>query len=280
MVNCYLCKSNKSKVIHRGVRDNPNINVLKCEDCGLVFLDTFAQITKDFYQTSKMHGDNLTTIDEWLLKTTVDDRRHFDLLKDKIAGKNILDFGCGAAGFLKYCSSIANSAEGIELEKRVIKFWRGKLEIHTSIPKNKYYDIITSFHVFEHLEDPIHHLMNLKSVLTDNGCVIIEVPNADDALLTLFDCEAFKKFSYWSQHLYLFTADNLKTIAERAGFEKITVTNIQRYPLANHLFWLSQGKPEGHEKWQFAVQPKLNVEYSKLLAEIGIADTLLMYAYN
>ena len=43
---CYLCKSDKSKVRHRGVRDDPSINVLECEGCGLVFLDAFAQISK------------------------------------------------------------------------------------------------------------------------------------------------------------------------------------------------------------------------------------------
>ena len=277
---CYLCKSDKSKVRHRGVRDDPGINVLECEDCGLVYLNTFAQISEDFYQTSQMHGDSPISMDEWLSETAADDERRFEILKSKISDKNLLDFGCGAGGFLRKCNMIANSVVGTELEERVIEFWRGKLEIKRDIPHQRHFDVITSFHVFEHLADPIHHLKKLKSSLTDNGCIIVEVPNADDALLTLYDSNAFKDFSYWGQHLYLYNADNLKTLAERAGFSQVTVKHIQRYPLSNHLFWLSRGMPGGHKKWNFVDQPSLNYEYSKSLAKIGKTDTLLMYAYT
>lgn len=280
MGNCYLCKSDKSKVRHKGVRDDPGINVLECEDCGLVYLDTFAQIAEGFYQNSQMHGDTPISMDEWLLETAVDDERRFELLEDKIAGKNLLDFGCGAGGFLRRCNLIANSVLGIELEERVIDFWYGKLEIKNDLPYQRKFDIITGFHVFEHLSDPIHHLRELKDLLTDNGCIVIEVPNADDALLTLYDSNAFKDFSYWGQHLYLYNADNLKTLAERAGFSNLTVQHIQRYPLSNHLFWLSRGLPGGHEKWKFVDQPNLNYEYTKFLAKIGKTDTLLMYAQH
>jgi len=103
MGNCYLCKSDKSKVRHRGVREDPEINVMECENCGLVFLDTFEQITEHFYQTSQMHGDKQISMDEWLTETAEDDERRFELLKENINGKNLLDFGCGAGGFLRKC---------------------------------------------------------------------------------------------------------------------------------------------------------------------------------
>ena len=78
-----------------------------------------------------------------------------------------------------------HSAVRAELEERVIEFWRGKLEIKNDLPYRRQFDIITSFHVFEHLSDPIHHLRKLKASLTDNGWIVIEIANADDALLTI-----------------------------------------------------------------------------------------------
>ena len=41
MSGCFLCGSEKVKLIHKGVRDNPSIDVLKCEKCGLVRLSKF-----------------------------------------------------------------------------------------------------------------------------------------------------------------------------------------------------------------------------------------------
>lgn len=36
---CILCGKRNAETIHNGTRDNENIDVLKCKDCGLVFLD-------------------------------------------------------------------------------------------------------------------------------------------------------------------------------------------------------------------------------------------------
>lgn len=275
---CYLCESVNADIRHKGVRDNPEINVLQCRDCGLVYLDSFSQITQDFYQSSGMHSNEKYTIDEWRTEAAPDDERRFELLKEKVAGKDILDFGCGAAGFLTLCNEVAKKAIGVELEERVIRFWRGELEIYNTIPDNRLFDVITSFHVFEHLKDPIEKLIKIRSSLKENGFVVIEVPNSDDALLTLYDCDAFKAFSYWGQHLYLYNANNLKDLAKRAGFKNIVIKYIQRYPLANHLYWLAHGKPGGHSKWEFANRPNLNMEYEKYLARIGMTDTLMMFA--
>lgn len=69
--------------------------------------------------------------------------------------------------------------------------------------QNKNYDLITAFHVVEHLPDPRTTLKELSSLLSPEGYLIIEVPSSEDALITLYDCDAFQKFTYWSQHLYL-----------------------------------------------------------------------------
>ena len=278
MEKCYLCENTEFNLRHKGVRDDPNINVLECRSCGLVTLDDFTQITDDFYEGSSMHQNVEVSIDDWLVETHHDDARRFNALKHKIIGKNVLDFGCGAGGFVKLCQNSATSVAGVELEIRVLDYWKQKLNITNSIPLHHKYDIITSFHVFEHLKDPLDHMQTLYDSLTDFGELIIEVPNADDALLNLYDCNEFKRFSYWGQHLFLYNANNLKQMAKHVGFENIFVKYIQRYPLANHLYWLAKRQPGGHEKWTFLNQDDLNSAYERQLAAIGQTDTLLLLA--
>lgn len=102
------------------------------------------------------------------------------------------------------------------------------------------------FHVVEHLPDPRAILKTLASMLAKNGRMVIEVPSSEDVLLTLYDSDAFQRFTYWCQHLYLFNAETLRRLAEQAGLRIVSIQQYQRYPLSNHLYWLSQDKPGGH----------------------------------
>ena len=74
------------------------------------------------------------------------------------------------------------------------------------------YDIITMFHVLEHIPDPKAILGELSKMLADDGQIIVEVPNADNALLTLYKNDPFSKFTYWGCHLFLYTAKTLKIL--------------------------------------------------------------------
>ena len=104
----------------------------------------------------------------------------------------------------------------------------------------KKWDIVTAFHVVEHLSDPIKVLSELTNLLSKNGKLYIEVPNSEDALLTLYQNKAFQNFTYWSQHLYLFNSNNLKKIAKKIKLKVDWIKYVQRYSLSNHLYWLSK----------------------------------------
>jgi 2-polyprenyl-3-methyl-5-hydroxy-6-metoxy-1,4-benzoquinol methylase len=139
------------------------------------------------------------------------------------------------------------------------------------------FDVITAFHVLEHVPDPRAMLRGLVSKLAPGGRVVIEVPNSDDALLTLYESEAFRHFTYWSQHLFLFNPETLRRTVAGSGLRVTAIHQVQRYPLANHLHWLSRKKPGGHAAWSFLDVPALNAAYASALGVIGRCDTIVAY---
>lgn len=277
-MNCYLCNSSTFNFRKGQVRDAPELRIRECTNCGLVSLDSQDHIQEGFYERSGMHGDEALSIDGWLIETDRDDERRFDMLKSLLAKKKVLDFGCGAGGFLKKVQPLAKAVAGIELEERVQEYWRNQITIHSDIESaGGEYDVVTAFHVVEHLSDPIAILKGLAKKLGRNGRMVVEVPSSEDALLTLYDSDAFQHFTYWSQHLFLFNSETLRQIAVKAGLRILSIKQYQRYPLSNHLYWLSQGKSGGHQQWSFLDSTEMSTAYANTLAGIGKCDTLIAY---
>jgi len=211
-------------------------------------------------------------------ETHIDDIRRFQMLKPSIINQRVLDFGCGAGVFLELAQPFAEKVSGVELEQRVCEHWKEKIEVFDIIDKvSGNFDLITAFHVVEHLKDPRKTLQTLAKKLDRNGRIVLEVPSANDALLTLYNSDAFQRFTYWSQHLFLFNSYTLTTLATQAGLKVSAIKNYQRYPISNHLHWLSQGKPGGHKIWGFLDSPELHAAYQNSLAANGMSDTLIAY---
>ena len=275
---CYLCESSNFTARKGDVRDAPDLQILQCDNCGLVSLGTTDHIRPGFYENSGMHGSEPTSMEAWLKDTEWDDQRRFEMVKAMLPNKRLLDFGCGAGGFLQRSKMLAADVSGIELEDRVRDYWAGQLNIVPSVDAaGGGYDLITAFHVVEHLPDPCAILRSLAQLLQPNGRMIVEVPSAEDALLTLYDCDAFQRFTYWSQHLFLFNAPTLELLARQASLRVIAIQHYQRYPLSNHLHWLSQGKPGGHQRWAFLDTPEMARAYANSLATLGKTDTLIAH---
>jgi len=93
--------------------------------------------------------------------------------------------------------------------------------------------------------------------------------------LLLYQNEPFTRFTYWSPHLFLFNRKTLATVVEKSRLKVISIKNIQRYPLSNHLYWLAYGKPGGHKEWSFLDSEELHIAYEKQLASNDLTDTIL-----
>ena len=102
------------------------------------------------------------------------------------SSKNILDVGAGTGDFLKVCKSSSWKVSGIEpsLNARKIAYKKGvNLQENLSEFKNTNFDVITLWHVLEHVENLSEYILELHSLLADDGRLIIAVPNfkSDDA---------------------------------------------------------------------------------------------------
>ncbi len=279
-MNCYLCGSNQYKVLPGKVRDRSDLDICECRDCHLVYLSSQKHISNEHYQNSGMHGNSLPSIKTWLSETEVDDERRFQFLKENIRGREVLDFGCGNGGFLLKSKEVASAVYGIELEKRLqehfsvnqLSVWEN---LEVALHSNRKIDLITAFHVIEHISDPADIITTLSKLLKPNGKMFFEIPSSSDVLLRLYESKPFSEFTYWSQHLYLFNASNLVKLVDKTGLTLNWIKQVQRYPLSNHLYWLSKGEPGGHIKWNFLNSDVLNSSYEASLASLGMCDTLL-----
>jgi 2-polyprenyl-3-methyl-5-hydroxy-6-metoxy-1,4-benzoquinol methylase len=104
----------------------------------------------------------------------------------EIKEKNILDVGAGTGDFLKVCKSNSWKVSGIEpsLQARNIAHKKGvNLQENLSEFKKTKFNIITLWHVLEHVENLSEYISTLHNLLTDDGRLIIAVPNfkSDDA---------------------------------------------------------------------------------------------------
>ena len=108
-MNCYLCNSTSFSIRKGRVRDAPDLNILECTNCGLVTLSSLEHIQPGFYEESGMHGIEPVSMNVWLKDADRDDQRRFDSMKTLLLNKKLLDFGCGAGGFLNKARQITYS---------------------------------------------------------------------------------------------------------------------------------------------------------------------------
>ena len=277
-MNCYLCNNSSFSLIKDRVRDRDDINVLKCDRCGLVFLDQKDHINSTFYEQGGM-GKTLDLGNITGTTDHIDTEKRFKLHKELFINKKILDFGCGQGSLLKKIktSGIAKELFALEPSNKHQENLKGDFKVFPDIEEipAESMDVITLFHVLEHIKDPLAVLNALYTKLAKTGKIIIEVPSSTDILVNLYDCRAFSDFTYWSCHLYLFNEKTLRILLEKTKFKINSIKQYQRYTLANHLHWLAKGKPAGHIEWDFLDDEILQAQYEKKLAEIGQCDSLI-----
>jgi SAM-dependent methyltransferase len=254
--------------------------ILECQECEFVFLNDFSHISDNHYEESLMleSRNAIVDLEIWRNETREDDERRFSLLENKARDVHVLEVGIGNAGILKMLQSVALVADGIEPAHQFQDiFALENLTVYSHIDQiKKRYDLVVSFHVIEHVKNPYKFLKELLKVTKIGGEIYIETPNSNDALLKLYESEGFQNYTYWDNHLGLFSHKSLTFLLNKFQGISFEFIPCQRYGVANHLHWLSMKLPGGHNKWAFLNSKKLNLEYTRLLNLSKFNDTLLV----
>jgi 2-polyprenyl-3-methyl-5-hydroxy-6-metoxy-1,4-benzoquinol methylase len=142
---------------------------------------------------------------------------------------SILDLGCSSGGFLTAMRSPSWKLFGIEMSDIVAKqaemscgadVFVGEILDAPFAPAS--FDVITCFHVFEHLYQPREVLAKVSKWLKPGGIFYTMMPNIDSAGAHIFR-------SYWyalelPRHLYHFSPKSLRKVATSVGLEKVSLT--------------------------------------------------------
>lgn len=283
-----LIKESNLQVFSKSTRDKKNCNVYLDVLEKIIFIDVqnsnASSLNKQYIKAK--YRDKLNSIYEVNDRDYEDEndtQRRIQSLKQFYFDKSILDFGCGKASFLISIKNSAYKISAVEIESST----RNKLaslgvQCYSSLDESEGdLDLITFFHSFEHLTDPLKHLKTAHTKLKKRGkgFIIIEVPHAKDFLLNRAKNSAFIKSTLWSQHLILHTRKSLEVFLLKSGFKNVYIKGVQRFGVSNHLNWLINKKSGGHkQELSFISTTNLELEYESALANIDSTDTLLAIA--
>lgn len=252
---CILCGNSVFKRISKQLRDSHQHTVVTCLTCGHVQISPIPspEEDKDFYNKNRQARNIGKTIDINRLKkiSPHDTLRRVKFIVDRFQKTaSILDIGAGYGFFIDSLSKLGYQVKGIEVskERRDVAAKITDVEIlnidlyNSTIEPYEQFDIITLFHVLEHLRDPAKFCTILRDYLVDGGHLVIEVPNLNDCMLNA--CAAYRSFYWQRAHISYFTPDTLVHVLTKVGFPEIEMICVQRYSITNMLNWRLFGKPQ------------------------------------
>ena len=128
----------------------------------------------------------------------------------------ILDIGAGTGDFLLECKNQNWDILGIEPNDKAKGIALGKgIKFGDTIEKleSNSFDVITMWHVLEHVPDVVHQVAELKRLLKPMGTIIIAVPNFKS-----FDAQHYKEF--WAafdvpRHLWHFSKTAIEKLFDK-----------------------------------------------------------------
>lgn len=91
--------------------------------------------------------------------------------------------------------------------------------------------------------------------------------------MTSLNDARFTQLTLWSEHRILHTGDSSRRFLTESGFKEIEITGVQRYPLADRLYWLCRGLTNGHIERAHLKRKDLDREYGRLLSSLDRTDT-------
>lgn len=209
------------------------VSLCECLICGLVFSDRLDRGLEpgDLYETyyRKQLGGRFSRGIEWIVRA-FRFFRAFKIFTISPRAGRILDIGSGRGFMLYYLKKYYRYTRttGTQICRNAYEFSRYKLglEIYDKdllelsfAPDS--FDIVTLWHVLEHLNQPARYLDTIRHILAPGAKLVIEVPNFDSWTRSLTG-------RYWlgldlDYHMYFFTPPSLGKLLAVHGFKVKTV---------------------------------------------------------
>lgn len=213
---------------------NEEFEIIECDECKLLFTNPCPTPDRigDYYKSENYLSHNeekkgiFAEIYNYVKKINIKN-------KYKIAVGNldseirILDIGCGVGDFLLYAKENGCNTTGIEPSENARKIAEKKLnckilspEELENIPDNSF-DIITMWHVLEHVADLKTEIQHLQRILKKDGRLILALPNYKS-----YDAEYYKdKWAAYDvpRHLNHFSQDSINNIFKETNLQLIDI---------------------------------------------------------
>ena len=230
--NCPVCQNNTFEK-YLEVKDytvsNENFQIVGCKSCGFKFTNPRPNSNEigEYYKAESYISHTNTskgliakiyhTVRKYTLKSKVNLINRLCPQKGKL-----LDVGCGTGMFLNQANENGWKVSGIEPDSGARQITEKSIEaiIKTEILssfQNEQFNIITMWHVLEHI-----HLLNetinwLKERLYEDGLLIIAVPNHESKDAELYQ----EKWAAYDvpRHLYHFSQKSITKLFSEKGFQ-------------------------------------------------------------
>ncbi len=200
-----------------------------CHDCKIVFTHPLPEglteaYDEDYYKI--WHEKQLRQrVKLW--------KRRLEIVKKFCKSGQLLDVGTGDGLFLKVAKSANFNVCGTEISPTAVRAAKNlyDLDIHLTEIENadfeeNSFDVITIWHVIEHVKNPLEVLKKVYSLSKPGAVVFVATPNLDKHVARIgYRLKSNKPYPFYSpkgeQHLFHFTEYTLERIIKKAGFNII-----------------------------------------------------------
>lgn len=162
------------------------------------------------------------------------------LIQKLTSGKRLLDIGSGTGYFLNHMQQNGFKVTGVEIDGDARAATLKNFNIKVNPPPtlldgqlSEKVDVITLWHVLEHLHDMDGYMQSMHRQLSDDGVVLIAVPN-----YTSYDAQHYGK--HWAaydvpRHLWHFSPKTVARLADKNGFKVVGQKRLPLDPFYNSL---------------------------------------------
>ena len=241
LIGCVLCGETRQQPLYRPRAPDRawEYRVVRCPSCGHLYRNPNIRPERlgDLYA----HGYSRFLTGSY----GEDRRRRYRVVMDAIApllddgaGRRLLDFGCGTGAFLDLAERRGFEAYGVDLSPDAVEHARSQLStakvfVGAPIEVDEIaaggFDVATMWSVLAHLPRPVEELSTLRSLLTDDGVLVILTVNAGSLLLAA-------RGNQWSgftrNHLMFYSRDTLPELLAKAGFAGVGFASFYGHDLA------------------------------------------------